>query len=159
MILRRLIRYKKPAAEVSCPILLVRFVRFIRFVGFVSLNMISRYLNAPETCDSFIVILILGLLFDPAVRVFWFPSGLQYAKRMGLNPVLDSAWILFITSEFHCGCFAPLRNSSILHPLFWLGQSVSTIFQCFRGSLPPLHPTFFDLSYYIHILMQQSLLP
>ena len=48
------------------------------------------------------------------VRVFWFPSGLQYAKRMGLNPVLDRASILFIKSEFHCGRFAPLRNSSIL---------------------------------------------
>ena len=48
------------------------------------------------------------------VRVFWFPSGLQYAKRMGLNPVLDRASILFIKSEFHCGRFAPLRNSSII---------------------------------------------
>ena len=48
------------------------------------------------------------------VRVVWFPSGLQYAKRMGLNPVLDRASILFIKSEFHCGRFAPLRNSSII---------------------------------------------
>ena len=48
------------------------------------------------------------------VRVFWFPSGLQYAKRMGLNPVLDRVSILFIKSEFHCGRFAPLRNSSSL---------------------------------------------
>ena len=49
------------------------------------------------------------------VRVFWFPSGLQYAKRMGLNPVLDRASILFIKSEFHCGRFAPLWNSSNIH--------------------------------------------
>ena len=56
------------------------------------------------------------------VRVFWFPSGLQYAKRMGLNPVLDRASILFIKSEFHCGRFAPLRNSSIL--VFLMGTLI-----------------------------------